>query len=174
MKAETSTKAADSYASLLGGVAIVGAAAGYAAMALKVRAIHRAGRPAASAEMRAANAAAKAWDDASAAREAGRRAADEYAQRAAHARLRAHTSSASHRLDWAISELRLPNPPGVAGATLEQVKAAFRARAVETHPDSGRVASEEAFLRVRSAHDGLVAHLTAAASSDTGRSEGRG
>ena len=151
-----------SWGAVAAGVALVGAAAGYALLGLRFRNMNMSNSgagghrlAAGSAEMRAATAVTRQWEVASetasrdadpaawaAYREQLKREAEQRAEEAAR-RARAGRSEASGRseaavagggaLQEAMSVLRLEGDP--AHLTAKQAKAAYHARAKECHPD---------------------------------------
>ena len=166
--------------SLLGGVAIVGAAAGYAALAMRFRKFsetaNTAGRMASgSAEMRAAEAFTRDWsrvekDGAGAAfgnafkgdqqpggdewqgsRRRRARSEDGGWSQAAHEHLQSGTLL-NEPPAWALRELGLPSD--ARSFTLEKAKTAFRERAKLVHPDAPG-GDEQAFKRVSAAYEAV-------------------
>lgn len=149
-----------SWGSVAAGVALVGAAAGYALLGLRFRNMNMSNSgagghrlAAGSAEMRAATAVTRQWEVASetasryadpaawaAYREQLKREAEQRAEEAAR-RARAGRSAGRSEasvagggaLQEAMSVLRLEGDP--AHLTAKQAKAAYHARAKECHPD---------------------------------------
>ena len=162
-------------AAVLGGVMLVGAAAGYAAIAFRFKSMHAA-KGATTAEMRAAEfmsdqAGRVDW---SAASRAGTRAADAEAHaerlrrareeqaRAREAREEARRRSGmqtaeEHGAASALSELGLGGVP-LRSLTRERVKSAYHAKAREVHPDATG-ADPEAFKRVSKAYHDVLDRL---------------
>jgi len=166
------TTSGPSTASLLGGAALVGAAAGYALLAFRFRnfasTANNKGRfTSGSAEMRAAGAFTKDWVRSMETEGANegrfrshkRRAAGEQTHRA-HEEQRQHATNVFGKTPgapaWALRELGLRD----SGATLEEAKAAYRARAKVVHPDSPN-GDEAAFKRVHAAWEAVQASSSA-------------
>ena len=155
------TKPADpgpSTASIIGGVALLGAAAGYAALAMRFRptAAASTARKPLGAEMRAAEAFSKEWArsaDPVFTQQPGASTSSSEQQREQQRRAREHAEHKQWRRQqeraeaaardgppaWALKELGLS-----AGASLGDAKAAYRTRAKELHPDSGGAQADEA------------------------------
>ena len=136
-------------AQLLGGVALIGAAAGYAALAARFRNFSAASRGAGAAEMRAGEAFAGEW--------ARREAAPNFTKAEFDEAFRKWRSGGKEpggvfgrggggAPDWALQELGLTRADG---RSLERAKAAYRSRARESHPDSG--GDSKTFQRVSQA-----------------------
>lgn len=156
-KEPSKAPAGPSTASYLGGAALVGAAAGYAALAMRFRRFGSASTGSGSAEMRAAEAfageyvrggATKTFTHAEFSEAFRKWKAGGAAAGGAHAR-------ATPVPDWALGELGL-----AAGQPLdlEAAKLAYRARARESHPDGGGDAEE--FKRVSQAWQVVKAHAS--------------
>lgn len=154
---QQSEPAGPSTASLIGGAALVGAAAGYALLAMRFRnfatTANNAGRFAAgSAEMRAADAFTRDWvrgvESGGAAYEgasfAGRRTTHENGQ--SRNRTKDDDQMSPGPPAWALQELGLR----AGGTSLEEAKAAYRERAKALHPDSPS-GDEAAFKKVQAA-----------------------
>ena len=171
--------AGPSTASLLGGVALVGAAAGYALLAMRFRTFGtsptNADRFAAgSAEMRAAAAFSKdwaknaepafrdgkTWEEAFAG--AGARARESQQQRESeHRRWKQEASTAIGASTpgppaWALHELGLSNSAGLFA--LDEAKRAYKQRAKALHPDSG--GNDAAFKRLGEAYRLVQEHCS--------------
>ena len=143
------------WGSILGGVALVGMSAGYAALALRFRNMNAGGSSrlsAVSAEMKASESMSKQWDRTSArARAYIREDASERAQRATGgARKIDDLKSAS----WAYGELGL-----MSGSSAAQAKEAFHKGALQTHPDRSGGQSDEAFKRLSHAYTTVLDDL---------------
>ena len=177
-----------SWGSVAAGVALVGAAAGYALLGLRFRNMNMSNSgagghrlAAGSAEMRAATAVTRQWEVASetasrdadpaagaAYREQLKREAEQRAEEAAR-RARAGRSEASvaggGALQEAMSVLRLEGDP--AHLTAKQAKAAYHARAKECHPDvrhgerETERAAREAFQALGNAYSTVLKHARA-------------
>ena len=171
----TSNNSSASTGSILAGLALVGAAAGYAALAFRFRnfSMSSSGRDrfaAGSAEMRAAEAFTKEWmrqERTAASR--GARGAAGGSQQSAGSSSRSRSQhpgngdsgkrSPQDRLAWAMRELGL-NPAHGALPTYADAKAAYRERAKAVHPDSGSAGADaEAFKRVSEAWDAVKSQL---------------
>tara|TARA_B110001452_G_C15230306_1_gene426238 strand:+ start:1520 stop:2059 length:540 start_codon:yes stop_codon:yes gene_type:complete len=164
-------------AAVLGGVMLVGAAAGYAAIAFRFKNMHTAKKGMASAEMKAAEfmsdqAGRVDW---SAAARAGTSAADAEAHaerlrqaRGEHAQAREAREEARRRMGMqtaeehgaaaALSELGLGGVP-LRSLTRARVKAAYHAKAREVHPDATGV-DPEAFKRVSKAYQEVLGRVS--------------
>ena len=153
-----------STASLLGGAALVGAAAGYALLALRFKnfgsTANNAGRFAAgSAEMRAADAFTKEWvrnverEGATGGRQhASAGASHESTQR--QQQRQAFENLASGPPSWALKELGLP---GTGAPSLDEAKKAYHTRAKSLHPDAPGGGDEAAFKRLTKAMEEIQA-----------------
>ena len=163
-------------AAVLGGVMLVGAAAGYAAIAFRFKNMHAAKQGATTAEMRAAEVMSDQAGrvDWSAASRAGTQASDaethagrlrEARQEQARAReARKETrwrmgkqTAEEHGAALALGELGLGGVP-LRSLTPERVKAAYHAKAREVHPDASG-ADPEAFKRVSKAYQDVLDRL---------------
>ena len=166
------SKKGNSAGALLGGTLLVGAAAGYALLALRFKNMHAAKHGMASAEMRAAEvmseqasrvqwtSAARAEgraEEAEAAAERLRRfAEDRRRQQAAREEARRRQgfqTPAEQRGAASLGELGLGGVQ-LGSLTPEQVKAAYHSKARECHPDSG--GDPEAFKRVGRAYEEVL------------------
>ncbi|KAL1504309.1 hypothetical protein AB1Y20_010716 [Prymnesium parvum] len=177
------------WGSVLGGVALVGAAAGYAALAFTFRRVgtSSAGRyNAAAADLSLSEAVSREWERGSF--ETRFRAATAEFERAHAAfeeqmhrrqssgqfgasaehwkhKFEEHSTaggSNTHVTDWAYEELGIPRSKQ-AGATIEEIKVAYRNRALKTHPDAG--GDSAAFKRVTHALEAIFADRRARSKS---------
>lgn len=173
-----------SWGSVAAGVALVGAAAGYALLGLRFRNMNmgssggaRNRLAAGSAEMRAAEAVTRQWEAAS---ETVSRYADPAAWEAYQERLRSETQRRAEEAARRAREARGAEPRGGDGAlreamkvlqldgephslTAKHAKAAYHARAKECHPDvrDGEAAAQEAFQALGSAYGTVLKHAKA-------------
>ena len=166
-----------SVGALLGGMALVGAAAGYAALALRFRNFGHGNRDrfaAGSAEMKMGEAFSKEWarraerlgssskhGTSQGRHDSTRSSRDDstgwYQSHAGSSRSRDSHPGQTGPPQWALEELglsRSTSPPSYAEA-----KAAYLERALQSHPDSGVSSDPEAFKRVSTAWDELQRHL---------------
>jgi hypothetical protein len=167
-----------STASLIGGVALVGAAAGYAMLAMRFRKIGIGGAAGAdrfaagSAEMRAGEAFSREWArsqssansfSANAGQAGARAGASSGSQtRSSRSSGHAHTGHAESvpgnhgPPQWALEELGMNQKP----ASYAEAKAMYRERAKRYHPDSGGESADvEAFKRLSRAWNEVKQHM---------------
>ena len=155
--------------SILGGVALVGAAAGYALLALRFRNFSSTANNASrfssgSAEMRAADAFTKEWVrsvEKPGAEGMGQGAFRGQQQQQQQQQQQSQTAHAHLSVDaappaWALKEFGLPEN---AAVSLSAAKSAYRERAKLLHPDAPGGGNEAAFKQLTKAFEAVEAKL---------------